>query len=88
MSDWQLIETAPKTSEDGHSPNILLLNWTHAEDYPASITVGFWGHVDPYALDDRMGWCDWCAGMDDDDVWEQFEPTHWQPLPAPPKSTP
>ena len=79
--DWQPIETAPR---DGETPNVLLCRFEHEEDYSTSITVGFWSAIDAFGGDPREGWCDWCAGMDEDDYWKEFHPTHWMPLPAPP----
>lgn len=78
--EWQPIETAEKSYEKR-----LLCEFTDIENYPGSITVGFWG-----IRDDGPGepgneqWCDWCAGYEDETGWERFEPTHWKPLPAPP----
>lgn len=83
--EWQPIETSPKDGPDG-SPMVLLLNLQHMDDYDASITIGFWSTLDSLGDDDTEGWCDWPAGMDDNCVWEEFHPTHWMPLPDPPKA--
>jgi hypothetical protein len=79
--EWKPIEEAPR-DEDG--PNLLLCRFIHPEDYPASITVGFWSTIDAHAEEKRLGWCDWCAGLSAEDYWTEFHPTHFMPLPDPP----
>ena len=76
MTEWQPIETAPK---DG-TPMLLF--------YPIlGVCFGCWDHIgtaDWWIADsvgeDPSGWR--CPYQEDD-----MEPTHWMPLPAPPKET-
>lgn len=79
--NWQPIETAPKS----YSLILLCEVRHHIDEYESSITTGFWGekHAGHFA-NDVMQWCDWNAGMDEDDVWAAATPTHWMPLPPPP----
>ena len=84
--EWQPIETAPKGDDRFSSPVVLLLSFTDLDEYETSVAVGFWSTIDAHAEDQREGWCNWGAGMNDDDFWEEVkEPTHWMPLPAPPE---
>lgn len=79
--NWQPISTAPK---DG--THIILSNGL-------SVAEGWWEHVDAYIREKRDlegryidqdehdgfdGWLDCGGGM-------QPDPTHWMPLPPPPK---
>ena len=86
--EWQPIETAPK----GHphkSEMVLLLSYNHPDDYDASIAVGFWSTIDALGEDERLGWCNWNAGFDESEMWEEIvNPTHWMPLPTPPEDNP
>lgn len=84
-SAWFPIETAPK-GYPLSTPMILLLEFTHTEDYDSSIYVGFWSTLDAHGEDPKEGWCDWGAGLDENDYWTEVRhPTHWMPLPpAPP----
>ena len=68
---WQKIETAPK---DGTA----VLAW---DGYDMAVTQ--WGESSVYARAD-----DWVVGptQDDRNTRSTFEPTHWMPLPAPPRS--
>ena len=80
-SPWQPIETAPK---DGSM--VLLLEFTNLDDYNTQVSVGLWtdlhaGHV----VNDEMVWADWAAGLNEDDEWSALNPTHWMPLPEPPR---
>jgi len=69
MSDWQPIETAPK---DG--TNILLFNRA------GNVAAGLW-------LSGALGTGWFLRGGNRPDTFfnEHFGPTHWQPLPEPPK---
>lgn len=75
--NWQPIETAPK---DGTW--ILLCKATDADGKPITgesfglfVQRAAWWEVD--------GWVDYCAMVRDPNVF--FNPTHWMPLPEPPK---
>jgi len=82
--EWRPIETAPKGPED----TILVLEFTHIEDYHTSISIGFWSTIDAFADDPREGWCAWESDLTSSgDYWRELHPTHWMPLPAPPSTT-
>lgn len=83
--NWQPMDTAPRDWSEGR--NILLLCWSHPDDYDSSVYIGFWGS----AYGDRPSfWCDWGSGLIAEyDGHEEFmpvpSPTHWQPLPVMPE---
>jgi len=83
MGEWQPIETAPKNNQ-----MLLLLRKAHREDYETHIFVGFWGDVYAGVGDvESYSWCDWTAGMSEDDVWiSRTDVAYWQALPAPPQA--
>lgn len=76
MSDWQPIESAPKTLDKwGLTPRIILAcppvnasGWTVGE--------GFWRSTT------NVGWV---LSIDPETPTIYVEPTHWQPIPEPPK---
>lgn len=70
MREWQPIETAPKDSEDGLCPTVLLLE--HAKDGNFYYT-GYWNRHQRQWLDNATS----SIGL---------VPTHWMPLPPPPSS--
>lgn len=75
MSEWQPIETAPK---DGSQ----VLVWDQTEGV---CTARFQSHVEEW----RASWGseEWIQdGSVYDDALVARKPTHWMPLPAPPKS--
>lgn len=82
MSGWQPIETAPRDGTE------LLLYSLDVVRYPGAgdgVVVGWAVRV----LGGHRWVCD-IATTDgyDDDMWlsnEEITPTHWMPLPAPPK---
>jgi hypothetical protein len=80
MGEWQLIESAPK---DG---TFVLLHVPEGLE-TGVVTVGAYSRFEP--RDDETGrfkrgnWDGW-LGMDADIMSSWCEPTHWQPLPAPP----
>lgn len=72
MTDWQPIETAPR---DKH----VLLYGTMRENSQIGcsgpiVFTGYWGEIDG-------AWCS--TGTTFGGPF--FDPTHWQPLPAPPQ---
>ncbi len=78
MSEWQPIETAPR---DGTS---ILVYVRGLEPVSASecswIGAIYWSWFDPIkypALATSNGWA--CL------PWQNSQPTHWMPLPEPPK---
>lgn len=75
---WKPIETAPKNglmlllSEDGHH-----------DDFRGRITVGFWGGQSAdHGEDEEPSWTSW---HEDLTTGEFKQPTHWMPLPKPPR---
>jgi hypothetical protein len=76
--NWQPIETAPKTDSDGYSIDILV---TDGQDVDVAFydAEGIWRCGHPR----KPGW----ASRTDHDGYEHaaLEPTHWMPLPEPPK---
>lgn len=77
MSEWQPIDSAPKIlNKDGCSDPILL--WVPADTLePHRINIGYW-----WELFDA--WCRINPNEGDTKFWAQ--PTHWMPLPEPPKT--
>lgn len=70
MSEWQDIKTAPR---DGTAVLLYVPGWSHGD--PLMTTASWYGD-------------EWCLLMVggyavDSDVYP--DPTHWQPLPAPPE---
>lgn len=69
---WFDISTAPR--DEGVS---VLLGWDLEGNWP--VCIGFWSG-------DYHGAHAWCDDATENDFTPQ--PTHWQPLPKPPLSTP
>lgn len=81
MSDWKDIASAPRDGTE-----IILrkgdrvtagawIEWTKSEaEFHSNGT-----YLGNYEYDSGASWSSWDGGFCDDD-----EPTHWQPLPAPP----
>ena len=76
MTDWQPIETAPKTGNklSGAGPLILLASPTGHR------AVGYWGT----GISGEIGWIN---PHDHLPMWYQNEFTHWAPIDLPPKET-
>ena len=76
MSEWQPIETAPKDGTEFQA-------WVVLKDRTAG---GFW---EPKCRFNEHGAFEIFGRVDyDEDGWDCFlhlEPTHWMPLPEPPK---
>jgi len=72
MNEWQPIETAPK---DGSA--VMLID-ERCEYLPDRWAIAYW-RPDSWANDWRV------CGADGRDYQTDIEPTHWQPLPEPPK---
>jgi hypothetical protein len=79
MSEWQPIETAPRERGtsilayvlgDDHHPMIFVAHWMNPKIMFSSIYTGA-GHPDDW---------EWVSGMS-----RIKQPTHWMPLPEPPK---
>lgn len=75
MSEWQPIDTAPKDGVPGSSSRWLLL-FGDGVGFASCTFVGYWG----------------ACGRDDEECWretswrgDRTRPTHWMPLPEPPK---
>jgi hypothetical protein len=82
--EWQVIETAPKDGREinGYRPDqgVFTFRWAWAEEFVPKDQNG-----DPTEdYDENFAW--WWH-----DVWGWMEgeetPTHWRPLPPPPKGT-
>ena len=68
---WQPIETVPKDTE-------VLVHW--AEHY------GLNGSTEVATLvSDGDDGDEWCSVCESHSVWMHEDPTHWMPLPEPPK---
>lgn len=69
---WQPIETAPK---DG---NLMILGWAGSKSLAANVDLGRWkqAHIAADAWASIHG------------VFFSYQPTHWMPLPEPPKEQP
>ncbi len=70
---WQPIETAPKAEEDGD--DIWILACRQGSKIPMVTT---WDH-------DGGHWYTFNLALERLRVINPWEPTHWMPLPAPPK---
>jgi hypothetical protein len=82
-SSWQPIETAPK---DGTTIDLWLGNHRVADAWwgrPEHSCGEMGRHCDNHPSYD--GWCDVFGYVTGPDGHESGEPSHWQPLPAPPK---
>lgn len=84
--EWLPIESAPKSVADGrHVDGIFLLGFIPEDalvDSFARISVIWW---EPLLRNSQGGRGKWVA--DCCDVTVEVKPTHWQPLPAPPRPT-
>lgn len=84
MSEWQPIETAPKSVADGQRVGgIYLLGYvpdSDVADPSACIDIIWW---EPLLPNKRGGRGKWCANAFGDAC--EVSPTHWMPLPEPPK---
>jgi hypothetical protein len=80
MTEWQPIATAPK---DGTT---ILLYWPHyPEEQSGVVWLGRWKQNDRLAKAYFSDTCEW----DDFELSEpRHAPSHWQPLPPPPKDEP
>lgn len=76
MSEWQPIETAPKGPLNivAEGPTILLCGGFTNNRVPA-VRTGHWKAARTNA------WCDTALGRC------SMQPTHWMPLPKPPKES-
>jgi alpha-galactosidase/6-phospho-beta-glucosidase family protein len=73
MMEWQPISTAPK---DGTRIDLWGINHLHyAKPGQRRVNVG-WGTVRDWMGNERDDWQTWRS--------EDFEPTHWMPIPKPP----
>jgi len=78
MSDWQPIETAP------HDHRVKILGYfPAAEIWPAEIRVIYWG----YHGRRERGWVWAQTGINADGEFSWRDPTHWMPLPKPPRAS-
>lgn len=83
MSQWQPIETAPKEPDEcGLTPVIILGFAPDEEDWTLESCEGRWSS-DPWR--DRPP-C-FVSSIDPDNPLEPPQPTHWMPLPDPPKGS-
>jgi len=73
---WLPIKTAPK---DGTRVDLWGINHLHYARMGRRVVNVSWGAVRDWAGNERD---DWQTGHGED-----FEPTHWMPLPPPPETT-
>jgi hypothetical protein len=73
---WQPIETAPKDGAE-----ILLCKATDADGKPMGKAFGLFVQRAAWCGDE--GWVVYCSLPSEPHLF--FEPTHWMPLPEPPK---
>ncbi len=101
MTDWQLIETAPKDgtlvlvhiAEPNDAAWLDSRTYAYPESYGVRTLVCRWCEADSARSDYRSGWyAPWATvefGVYDDPSVDfeqvQIEPTHWMPLPEPPQ---
>lgn len=89
MSEWKLIETAPK---DG---TFVLLFVPNERIETGPVTIGSYMRIEERAENGRFkkgvfypaDWSGW-LGMDADTLPSWCDPTHWMPPPEPPRITP
>ena len=78
MSEWRSIESAPKNG------TLVLVCDPHL-DYPVTVGAYFKGDRDDATGRFQRGdWAGWLS-MDGDHLASISNPTHWMPLPEPPK---
>lgn len=70
MSEWKPIETAPKDETDV----LLYRTWDLKKTLPPIVAGWF----------DNYGYAGWCS-HEKPDHFIEGTPTHWMPLPEPPK---
>jgi len=87
MTDWQLIETAPRDGSafqariPGHGEDNVIC-WQDGLLDSHGADCGSWCFASDQEPPDD--WTDgWCWGVNEDGV-ESTQPTHWQPLPTAP----
>lgn len=80
---WQPIESAPK---DGTAVLVMQNNWPGCKNGVAEECSGHNTYVAAWWADERGGAGAWICYMDAvRDPECPIQPTHWQPLPAPPE---
>lgn len=95
-AQWQPIESAPKDGTEiiGFSPEVgkpLLIRWIAPQDFMTTDECErYMDGVEEADADDAEAWLenpDWaCADFRSGDfLADDCQPTHWQPLPAPPE---
>lgn len=75
MSEWKPIQSAPKQTErsDDNCPmEFVVLLYDPDNSIESRIQVGFW----------NTNYADWQTLFEHDEI---IRPTHWMPLPEPPK---
>lgn len=81
MTTWQPIDTAPKEPDStGLTPKIILGFAPDEENWTLESCEGHWS-PEPWK---ERGPC-FVSSVDPDDPQEPAQPTHWMPLPDPPK---
>ncbi len=78
---WQPIETAPKDGTQvilTNGVSVAQGNWLHSEPFIREHRDLEGRYIDQDESDGYDGWIDFIGGM-------MPEPTHWMPLPTPPK---
>jgi hypothetical protein len=80
MSEWQPIETGPKSPS--YENQIRLLLFVPERTGGGNVVIGLWRGNDDF---DGI----WFCSEDDGPIsWGECKPTHWMPLPAPPNPAP
>lgn len=80
---WQPIETAPKDRSI-----IMLLNARECEGsiiHASAVCAGYYSDLGMFEEIGRSGWINFWGSDPEANAWDEFRPTHWQPLPPPPQ---
>jgi hypothetical protein len=87
MSEWQTIDTAPKTGRTlllGYPNSLGKWRTVRGQWMSDEYIAQYWEEPD----DVEAGWFETCVEADDPPNCWRIEPTHWMPLPPPPTEQP
>lgn len=76
--EWQPIETAPRDGTE-----ILIGKWKERGGF--RFCRSSWEHFPGNSMEGEQSYDWWACDDDHNDITEDEGPTHWRPLPAPPK---